>query len=37
MDSLFGGPLGVGQLIELSLAWFADDKGGMDLDMPRVG
>ena len=32
MEYLFGDLQGVGQLIELSLAWFADDRGGLDLD-----
>ena len=31
MESLFGEGQGIGQLIELSLAWFADDNGGADL------
>ena len=32
MEELFGSTPGVGQLIELSLSWFADDHGGVDIE-----
>ena len=32
MEGLFGDSHGVGRLIELSLGWFSDDNGGLDLD-----